>query len=182
MFEELIGTPISGSRKPEDKVLLMDLLRAELFYPTRTYIRKSHDFSCMIAKEIAAVILVELRDPGKVTSGVLESVKGRYCQTNVTEEDRQLCMGMKAHNTISESCHANLTAALRLGGTMRLDYAGAAGQTIMNGDFKRGHETLVTGKRSKAERDAEHEGTPYETPVMKKGSFTICCQRLGMGW
>ena len=38
VFEDLTGTLIIGSRKPEYMVLLMDKLRAELFYPTHPYI------------------------------------------------------------------------------------------------------------------------------------------------
>ena len=40
---------------------------------------------------------------------------------------------------------------------MRLDHAGASGQTRMNGDFRRGYERMVTGRRSKSEQEEEVE-------------------------
>ena len=171
VFEDMTGVTNGGSRNAEDKVIVMDLLRAELFFPTRSYIRETHNFSCMLAEEIASVVLVELRDPRKVTAGVLESVKGRYCASNITEVDRQLCMGMKAHNAISESCHASATESLRSGVTVRLDHAGASGQTRMNGDFRRGHEAMVKGRRSKSEREAEHEGANLANASLQEGGF-----------
>ena len=133
---------------------------------------------CRLAEEIATIILAELRDPGKVTSGILESAKGRYCQSNITEEDRQAFMGMKAHNAIAESCHASATAGLKYGNTMRLDHAGAVGQSTMNGDFKQGNKDLVTGKRSLAERDTERNGDTIERPAVKEGLYQKLLPKL----
>ena len=104
----MTGVPNCGSRNAEDKVIVADLLRAELFFPTRSYIRETRGFSCTFVEEIASVLLVELRDPRKVTAGVLERAKDRYCVSNITEADRQLCMGMKAHSVISESLATRL--------------------------------------------------------------------------
>ena len=101
VFEEWTGQPNGGSRREEDKVILMDQLRAEVFYPTRSYIRETDELACQLAKELASVVLQELRDPHKVTSGYLESVKGKYCTSNVQEASREKAMGLEGHNAVA---------------------------------------------------------------------------------
>ena len=155
LFEEKQSNGVSGSRRKEDKVLPFDLLRAELFYPTRAENRQTHDMCCRLAVEIATTILMELRDLEKATHKYLTSAEGMYSSGKITETDRRACMNMMAHNSISESNHASSTAGLKVGGTIRLDHSCGEGQTRANNDFGHGHLVLVTGKKKKPGANVE---------------------------
>ena len=150
MFEEKQSNPVGGSRAADTKTLPFDELRAELFYPTRRANRQTQDTACQLGKVIAATIIVELRDTSKATSHYLSSIKGKFSQAQITEEDRKANMNKMAHNSISESNHASSTAALQICGNIRLDHAAAEGQTRANNDFGRKHESLVKGNRAKS--------------------------------
>ena len=143
IFEEKLSNPIGGSTSVENKVIPFDLLRAELFYPTRMENRQTHQFCCRLAEEIASTILAELRDPRKATSQYLSSCMGKYSKAVIAEDDRQACMGKLAHNSMSESGHAMSTSALIEGGMITLYHAAAQGQARANADFVRGHDELI---------------------------------------
>ena len=172
LFEEKQSNGVSGSRRKEDKVLPFDLLRAELFYPTRAENRQTHDMCCRLAVEIATTILMELRDLEKATHKYLTSAEGMYSSGKITEADRRACMNMMAHNSISESNHASSTAGLKVGGTIRLDHSCGEGQTRANNDFGRGHLALVTGKKKKSGAKVEvNMGTYHTLPEELKSSL-----------
>jgi uncharacterized membrane protein len=140
MFEERVSLDIHG--KKSDSVLL-DLLRALLFYPVRSYVAKTHDFCLELAVVAIQRFLTEMHDESKVTHHYLESINGKYSLAVISEEERQAGMGIEASNNISESVHASSTHSLKMYGTIRLDSAAAEGQTRTNNDFGRDYESLI---------------------------------------
>ena len=129
-----------------DKWLPFDELRAELFFPTRNYVRQTHDTACRLAEVAAATFLIEFRDPKKATSEYLSSISRIRSWAMVSEEEKVASWSKDATTSISESVHASATVGLGIAGTIRLDHVTAEGQTRFNNDFGRGHDALV--KRS----------------------------------
>ena len=60
------------------KILPYNLLQAELFSPSREENKDTKIVCVSIVVELAQIILVELRDPKKATSGYLSSVEGQF--------------------------------------------------------------------------------------------------------
>jgi hypothetical protein len=85
MFEEKMSIPAGGSRKEEDKFHPFNELRAEVFYPTRSDVRQSHDYAVILSEKIAQTFIVEIRDISKATSEYSDSTDGRYSRGNVCE-------------------------------------------------------------------------------------------------
>ena len=64
------------SLKEEEKVLTWDLLRSELFYPTRKDIVNTNSFCIELTCEAASIFRVEFRDDRKATAKYLSSIVG----------------------------------------------------------------------------------------------------------
>eukprot|EP00956_Cyclotella_meneghiniana_P024065 scaffold47977_cov82-Cyclotella_meneghiniana.AAC.2 len=130
IFEEKSAMNVNGQKV--DSVLL-DMLRASLFYPTRVDIVQRSNFCKEIAVVIATRFLQELRDESKVTHHYMESMNGKYSAAVITEDERKAGMGIEANN-ISESVHAMSTRNMQVFGTIRGDSSAAGGQQCSNGD------------------------------------------------
>merc|ERR1712086_306158 len=76
IFEEKRSRPI-GSMLDNDKVLPYDLLRAQLFYPTRVDIRQSHDPACRLGEVAAHRFVAEFGNAGKATVAYCSSIGGK---------------------------------------------------------------------------------------------------------
>ena len=144
LFEDKGAMNVNGQRV--DSVLL-DMLRASLFYPTRVDIIQSTDFCKEIAVVIATRLLRELRDESKVTHHYMESMNGKYSAAVITEDERKAGMGIEASNNISESVHAMSTRNMQVFGTIRGDSCAAGGQQCSNGDWDRDHAALVRRRK-----------------------------------
>jgi hypothetical protein len=59
------------------KVLPLDQLNAEIFYPTRRENTETTEIVKLMASEVAETILNELHDPRKATSNYLTSIEGK---------------------------------------------------------------------------------------------------------
>ena len=75
MFEEQQSFPV-GSQAEEDKVYPYDLLRAELYFPTRKDILQSSTFYALISVKASSEFRVEFRDERKATSKYVSDIKG----------------------------------------------------------------------------------------------------------
>ncbi len=179
IFEE--GSSLAvASNASEDKVVKMDLVRAQVFYPTRADIVQTHDFSCLLAPEIAAAFLCEFRDKKKATWQYLSSADGPLSPKNITDEYRESCRGKEATTNLSESTHACTTQSLKVSGMISLDRSVAEGQTRMNNDFGRGHEALVSGRKAKETIDrAELMGKYHKLPDELKQSIVAAAKAHG---
>ena len=91
------------------KVLPYDLLRAELFYPTREENIATQTVCTNMDVEVAQTMLVELRDPKKATSDYLSSGKGKFSWGETTHEQHVACIGLMATNDPAESPFAGLS-------------------------------------------------------------------------
>jgi hypothetical protein len=58
MYENKEGHAL-GSREKAGKWLPFDELHAELFFPTRNYIRQTHSIACCLTEVAAATFLIE---------------------------------------------------------------------------------------------------------------------------
>jgi len=118
-------------------VLPFDLLKAELFYPSRKENVATNETVQKMAVEMATCFLIELRDPKKATSDYLTSAEGKFSWGYTTEADHNALIGKMATNDSAESPFAMLTQQMQQFGTILGIHASAVGQAKMNGDFKR---------------------------------------------
>ena len=139
MFEEKQSRAI-GTREDDHKILLFDVWRAELFFPTRGDMRETNLLSAQIASEAASIFQAEFRDTSKATSAYLSAIQGRKSMGKVSDKERLISVGLDATNSISESLHASTTHGLKMYGTIRMDHSAAEGQSRSNNDFGRGTE------------------------------------------
>ena len=142
MFNEKSSNPV-GTSDRDHKVQPYQLLREELFYPTRKDIQQMYDHTCQLACDAATIFLMEFRDPTKATSEYLSSISGPKSWCNTSDETKSKSLNVSASNSVSEANHASSTVGLKLSGTVRLDHVCAEGQTRHNNDFGRGHKVLV---------------------------------------
>ncbi len=168
LFEDKGAMNVNGQRV--DSVLL-DMLRASLFYPTRVDIIQSTDFCKEIAVVIATRLLRELRDESKVTHHYMESMNGKYSAAVITEDERKAGMGIEASNNISESVHAMSTRNMQVFGTIRGDSCAAGGQQCSNGDWDRDHAALVR-------RRNQYDNNGNEIVVERDLGFFLSCKLL----
>ena len=135
--------------------VLLDMLRAALFYPTRDDIIQTNNFCLELAVVISTRLLQELRDESKVTHHYLESMNGIYSVSVVSEEERKAAMGIEASNNISESVHGMSTRNMQQFGTIRFDSCAAGGQQNSNGDWNRDHAALIRRRKQYDENGNE---------------------------
>jgi hypothetical protein len=99
IFENKEGH-VFGSREKANKWLPYDELHAELFFPTRNYVRQTHSIACHLAEVAAATFLIEFRDPKKATSDYLSSISGIRSWAMVSDEDKLVSQGKDATTSI----------------------------------------------------------------------------------
>ena len=87
MFEEKTSYPICSFNK-NDKGLSYDLLKLQLFYPTRVDIRGSHELTCHLGEVTSSRFVVEFRDPSKGTSSYLSSIDGKKYEKGISSRVR----------------------------------------------------------------------------------------------
>ena len=167
MFEER-ESRVPGSKK---KLIPLDLIRAELFYPKRKEICQTFKMSVKLAEEAAAVFLVEFRDPKKATSHYLSSINGQRSQAIITEEERLASLGLHSDNSVSESGHALATRGYETWGTLRIDRATGEGAMIQGRWVHRGHEALISGRKGKHQPTEREFGDFHKLPFELKQSL-----------
>ena len=145
MFEDRQGCVVGSSCK-EDKVLPWDLLKAQLFYPTRCDIVQSQDDCVELASEAAQVFRREFRDERKATHKYLSEVVGERSIGQIGIAEKEAGLGISASNCVSERGHGASTSDLQTFGTIDLQHMAARGQTEDNNDF--GRELRVGGRKS----------------------------------
>ena len=156
MFEERQRCTV-GSQAEEDKLYPYDLLRAELYFPTRKDIFQPNTFSALISVEASSEFLFELRDGRKAKSKYVSDIKGKESMKKASKLERFAYWVIGASNSISEILHASSTVGLKVGGTIHLDHCAAEGQNFSNNDFGRIPALLVTGLKCKND--------PFDKPI-----------------
>ena len=86
MFEEKTSYPMCSFNE-NDKVLPCDLLKLQLFYPTRVDIRESHEFTCCLGEVALSRFVVEFRDPSKATSSYLSSIDEKKIEKGISSRE-----------------------------------------------------------------------------------------------
>ena len=157
MFEGSKGCLVD-SRREVDKVLPWDILRCELFYPTRRDIVQTLPASIELASEAAQVFRREFRDEKKATHKYLSEIEGERSMRNISSKEKEAGLGVAASNCVSERGHGASTADLQTFGTIDLQHMAARGQTQDNNDFGREVELIVGGRRAKKEKETRGIG------------------------
>ena len=138
VFEDKMSKPVSVLVALGDKVIPFDLLRAELFYQTKNHNSQTATFCHRLVEEIATTMLIELRGPRKPMQHTYQV----HSQVRISEDNRKASMGMMDNN-IPKSNHATSATSLVTGGMISLYHAAAEGQTRVNNDMGRAHDTLI---------------------------------------
>jgi len=126
---------VIGSCSREYRVLVINLAKCKVFYPTR--IEKQHTHHLCVNLAVATCLLLEVADPKKATSDYLSKGGGRFSWAVSSEEEEKASIGMRATNDPSESQFATFTEALATGRRVGVDLASGIGQTRFNNDFGR---------------------------------------------
>ena len=70
-----------------DKVLPCDVLKLQLFYPTRMDIHESHELMCRLGEVALSRLVVEFRNPSKETSSYLSSIDGKKYEKGISSRE-----------------------------------------------------------------------------------------------
>ena len=132
-----------------DGALILDY--EMLFFPTEKQNMQTNDLCSRLAAGLASCLILELEDPRKANSDYLSIKGGKYSWAEVSDAEKDACMGLKAVNDPSESVFSTFTEALSTAGRVGLDGAAGQGQARYNNDMGRSHEYMVTGRRGKGE-------------------------------
>jgi hypothetical protein len=149
-FEEKESNPIGSSSK-EERVLSVDKGTEMLFFPTEKQNMQTNDLCSRLAAGLASCLILELEDPRKANSDYLSIKGGKYSWAEVSDAEKDACMGLKAVNDPSESVFSTFTEALSTAGRVGLDGAAGQGQARYNNDMGGAHEYMVTGRKGKGE-------------------------------
>jgi hypothetical protein len=125
-----------------------------LFYPTERQNMQTNELCSILAAGLASCLILELEHPRKANSDYLSVKGGKYSWVQVSDAEKNACMGMKAVNDPSEAVFATFTEALSTGGRVGLDGAAGQGQARHNNDMGRAHEYMVTGRKGKDKPNA----------------------------
>ena len=155
-FEEKVSNLIDTSSK-EDRVLGIDLAKAETFFPKRSENRQSTEMCVTLWQDVSRCMCIEFTDTRKATSEQLSAILGCKSWSVISEEEKEACLGMRANNDPAEQNFAVFSDALEMGGRIDIETAAGKGQTRYNHDFNRNHQQLVTGRKSKEKTNDDGE-------------------------
>ncbi len=169
---------VVGDRRKDSTKIGMEDVRTELFAPIRIQNRQTSRNARKFAETFAASILDTLSNPKMTTKDYLSAADGKYSMRNQSEARVAASTQLCGTNDPSEGGHAASTAALKTSGTIRLDHAGAEGQSRANNDFGRGHEQLID-RRKKDDSDSNNNvlGTFHELAEKLQRSLLVFAQR-----
>ena len=139
---------LEGSRKEDDKVLPWDLLRYELFYPTRKDIVYTHSFYIELTCEAASISIVEFRDKRKSIANYLSSISGEKNMNELDKEEKTGGKRIAAISCVPENGHAAATYDLQVCGTIYLQHCAARGQFESKKNFGREDDLLVHKRKA----------------------------------
>ena len=153
-FEEKASYPV-GIQKNEERVLAIDEARAELFYPTQACNRQTHECCVRLAEKVGSRACLEFMDTRKSLSMHLSAADGKFSVKNTSEDVRLASIGIRANNDPSEGNFGVFSEAFSYCRGMDIAAAAGLGMVRGNNDMGRNANAMVSGKRSKAERDGE---------------------------
>jgi hypothetical protein len=161
--EDKVGN-VHGSSHPRDRIRVMDLAIAEVFFPAKLRNRETTQFCIRLSKGIATVLLVELEDTSKATHQYVSACLGGRSIAVITRAEELSTVGLRATNDPSEGSFATFTDVLVTGGRISLQAAAGIGQMRYNGDMNRNHEAAVTGKKGKSDVNNQQLGVFHRLP------------------
>ena len=124
-----------------------------LFYTTEKQNIQTNDLCSTLAAGLASCLILELEDPRKANSDYLSIKGGKYSWAEVSDAEKDTCLGLKALHDPSKSVFSTFTEALSTAGRVGLDGAARQGQERFNNDMGCAHEYMVTGRKRKGKRE-----------------------------
>ena len=161
MFDEKSSNLVGPCTK-EERVLPWDMVRTELFYPTRVDMLETTSVVPELASEAGAIFRVEFRDKGKATAKYLSSIGGTKSMKKITMAERRAGRGIDASNSVSESSHAGLGEELDKFGTIDLQNCSAAPMSRTNNGFGRKLDKYIKGRKANKEKESKSIGGFHE--------------------
>ena len=119
--------------------------------PTEKQNMQTNDLCSRLAAGLAPCLILELEDPRKANSDYLTMKGGKYSWAEVSDAEKDACMGLKGVNDLSESVFSTFTEALSTAGRVGLDGAAGQGQARYNNDMGWAHKYMVTCREGKGE-------------------------------
>jgi hypothetical protein len=147
MFSEKRSNLVGPCTK-EERVLPWEMVRSEMFYPTRVDLIETTTFVPELASHAGAIFRAEFRDKTKATHKYLSAIGGKQSIKKIKKAQRLAGRGVDASNSVSESGHAGLGEDLDRFGTIDMQHCAAAPQSRFNNDFGREFEGYIKGRKS----------------------------------
>ena len=113
-------------------------------------------------------------DPKKALHHHLSEAEGKFSVAQTDEAIRKASLGLRANNDPLEGNFGCFSEAFGFCRGMGIGEAAGQGQSRYYGDFDRGTNDLVSGKRSRAEMDGE------DTETNGKGLFHDYCHHSSL--
>ena len=106
-------------------------------------------------EKVGSRACLEFLDPRKSLSMHLSAFDGKFSTKNTSTAVRKANYSIRANNDPSEANFGCFSDAFEYCRGMNIASAAGLGMTRGNNDFGRGSMDMVSGKRSRAERDSE---------------------------
>ena len=109
----------------------------------------------MLFEKVGSSVCEEMTNPRKALHYYLFVFDGQYIIKHTTEEDRKASLGICANNDMSEGMSGCFSEAFIYCKGMGIYKAAILGQSRFNKDNSHGAKGIMSGNRSKPERDGE---------------------------
>jgi hypothetical protein len=107
---------VIGSHSIKERVLPVDQGIAMLFYPQDLQNRQTNSLCEQLGSELATCLILEIEDPRKANRDYFSIMDGKHSYAQVSDAEKEACMGLKAVNDPAESGFATFAKALNYGG------------------------------------------------------------------
>ena len=84
-----------------------------------------------LGSELATCLILEIEDPRKANRDYLSIMDGKHSYAQVSDAEKEACMGLKAVNDPAKSVFALFTKALSTSGRVGLDGVAVQGQATI---------------------------------------------------
>ena len=106
---------VIGPHSTKEQVLPVDQGIATLFYPQEVQNRQTNSLCAHLGSELATCLILEIEDPRKANRDYLSIMDGKHSYAQVSDAEKDACMGLKAVNDPAKSVFATFTKVLSTG-------------------------------------------------------------------
>ena len=129
-------TLVYGSFTKDSRKLGIDIVRAEVFYPSKRSNRETTEICKMLGEEVGDIIVIECEDTsvGKVTHQYIDELDSPLSMKNTTDAQLKASIGVRANNDASEHNFELLNDSLSIIGLGHLHRAAGQANCLGNND------------------------------------------------